>query len=275
MRQWFLSACVCVCVVGCSMTSGPPLETLQQIQGEIIRFDADGYVIRDGYGKELRVHAAPSARVDSNLSTGDTVLVHIAAPYQAKTRYAQAVYHFSDIGTVYGELTEKNRSSITVKDTAGDEVDLSLDQHSVGYGKPQPGDRIFVKTYQAPYEGEVQEFGDGTYIVRDITGREVRYERDETPQSPDPTARRRAIEHPALRHDRPYAREIYLYSDPLALQGTLLRRDDGLYAVTGSEDLPLILGQATRRDSQEQPGEKVFVVVSPLPIIQASSIEKL
>ncbi len=68
---------------------------------------------------------------------------------------------------------------------------------------------------------------------------------------------------------------IYLFSDPLTLQGTLLRRDDGLYAVSGAEDLALILGQATLRDSQEQPGEQVFVVVSPLPIIQASSIEKL
>ncbi len=116
MRQSFLAACVCVGVVGCSTPAGPPLDTLQQIQGEIIRFDADGYVIRDGYGKEMRVHATPTARVDGNLSAGDTVLVHVAAPYQPKTRYAQAVYHFTDLETVYGELTEKNRSSISVKD---------------------------------------------------------------------------------------------------------------------------------------------------------------
>jgi hypothetical protein len=275
MRQLFLAACLCVYLVGCSTTSGPPLDTVQQIQGEIIRFDADGYVIRDGYGKELRVHATPTARVDGNLSSGDAVLVHVAVPYQPNARYAQAVYHFSDVTTVYGELTEKDRSSIYVKDAAGDEVELSLDDHSVGYGQPQPGDRIFAKTYRAPYEGEVQEFGDGSYTVRDITGREVRYERNDKPDGPAPTGRRRTVERPGLRHDRPYARAIYLFSDPLTLQGRLLRRDDGLYAVTGSEDLALILGQATLRDSQEQPGDQVFVVVSPLPVIQASSIEKL
>jgi hypothetical protein len=276
MRQSFLAACVCVGVVGCSMPSGPPLSTLQKIQGEIIRFDADGYVIRDGYGKELRVHPTPTARVDGNLSPGDTVLIHVAAPYQPNARYAQAVYHFSDVATVYGELMEKNPSSIRVKDAAADgEVELSLDKYSVGYGRPQPGDRIFAKTYRAPYEGEVQEFGDGSYTVRDITGREVRYERGENPEEINPSKRRRAVERPLLRHDRPYARTIYLFSDPLTVQGTLVRRDDGLYAVTGSEDLALILGRATLRDAQEQPGEEVFVVLSPLPIIQASSIEKL
>jgi hypothetical protein len=275
MRQLLLATCVCIGVVGCSTPSGPPLDTLQQIEGEIIRFDADGYVIRDGYGKELRVHATSSARVDGNLSAGDRVRVHVAAPYQPNIRYGQAVYHFSDIATVYGELEAKNRSSIRVKDAAGGEVDLSLDQHSVGYGQPQPGDRIFVKTYRAPYEGEVQEFDDGGYTVRDISGREVRYERSDNPERPDSGKRPRAIERPVLRHDRPYARAIYLLTDPLALQGTLLRREDGLYTVTGSEELALILGQATLRDSQEQPGEKVFVVLSPLPIIQASSIEKL
>ncbi len=257
------------------MPSGPPLATVQQIQGEIIRFDADGYVIRDGYGKELRVHAMPSARVDGNLSPGDTVLVHVGAPYQPNSRYAQAVYHFSDPSTVHGELTKKMRSSIHVKDAAAGQVELSLDEHSVGYGQAQPGDRIFAKTYRAPYEGEVQEFGEGGYTVRDIGGREVRYERGDNPETAEPANRRRTVERAVLRHDRPYARVIYLFSDPLTVQGTLVRRDDGLYAVTGSEDLALILGQATLRDGREQAGEQVFVVVSPLPVIQASSIEKL
>jgi hypothetical protein len=244
-------------------------------QGEITGFDADGYVIKDGYGKELRIHPSPTARIDGNLSPGDTVLVHIAAPYRPNVRYAQAVYHFSDPMTVYGELAEKNRSSIRVKDAAGKQVELSLDQYSVGYGPPQPGDRIFAKTYSAPYEGEVQEFGDGSYTVRDITGREVRYERSDKAQREGSTMRRGDIERPVLRHDRPYARQIYLFSDPLTVQGTLLRRDNGFYSVTGSEDQDLILGRATRRDSREQPGDQVFVVISPLPVIQVSSIEKL
>jgi hypothetical protein len=83
-----------------------------------------------------------------------------------------------------------------------------------------------------------------------------------------------AVERPAMRHDAPYARSIYLLADPLSLQGTLLRRDDGFYAVTGSEDLSLIVGKATVRDTKVQPGEHVLVVVSNLPVIEASAIEK-
>jgi hypothetical protein len=82
-------------------------------------------------------------------------------------------------------------------------------------------------------------------------------------------------ERPAMRHDVSYARSIYLFTDPLSLQGTLLRRDDGLYAVSGTEELALIVGPATVQDPKVQPGEHVFVVVSALPVIEASSIEKL
>jgi hypothetical protein len=103
----------------------------------------------------------------------------------------------------------------------------------------------------------------------------VRYERGDKAEREDSIKRPRGIERPVLRHDRPYARQIYLFSDPLTVHGTLLRRDNGLYAVTGSEGQELILGRATRRDSREQPGDQVFVVISPLPVIQASSIEKL
>jgi hypothetical protein len=257
------------------MVPPPSFHELRQIEGEILLLDSDGYVIMDGYGRKFRVQAAPSARIDGNLSLGDVVLVRAAAPYAPNLRYAKAVHLFRDIETTYGELIAKDSASIRIKDPAGGETQLSLDDQSVGYGRPRPGDRIFVKTYRAPYEGEVQDFRDGAYIVRDIDGREVRYQPGADTDRPDSQDRRHPVERPAMRHDMPYARSIYLFTDPLSLQGTLRRRDDGLYAVTGSEDLALIIGQATVQDAKVQPGEQVFVVVSPLPVIEASAIEKL
>jgi hypothetical protein len=277
MRHFrMFTACACLGLVSCSTAPPPSFHELRQIEGEILLLDSDGYVITDGYGRKFRVQAAPSARVDGNLSLGDVVLVRVAAPYAPNLRYAKAVHLFRDIETTYGELIAKDSATIRIKDPVGRETQLSLDDQSVGYGRPRPGDRIFVKTYRAPYEGEVQDFQDGAYIIRDIDGREVRYQPGDDTDRPDSRDRRRhAVERPAMRHDRPYARVIYLFTDPLSLQGTLLRRDDGLYAVTGSEELALIIGQATVQDAKMQPGEQVFVVVSPLPVIEASAIEKL
>jgi len=276
MRHFsMLAVCACLGLVSCSMAPPPSIHELRQIEGEILLFDGDGYVIKDGYGRQFRVQATPSARVDGNLSVGDAVLVRMGKPHAPNLRYAKAVHLFRDIETTYGELIAKDSASIRIKDPAGRETQLSLDDQSVGYGRPRPGDRIFVKTYRAPYEGEVQEFRDGAYIVRDIGGREVRYQSGDDTGRPDSQDRRHAVERPAMRHDMPYARSIYLFTDPLSLQGTLLRRDDGLYAVTGSEDLALIIGQATVRDAKMEPGEHVFIVVSPLPVIEASAIEKL
>jgi hypothetical protein len=275
MRHFsMLAVCACVGLVSCSLGPPPSFHELRQIEGEIILLDSDGYVITDGYGRRFRVQAAPSARIDGNLSLGDVVLVRTAAPYAPNLRYARAVHLFRDIETTYGELIAKDSASMRIKDPAGRETQLSLDDQSVGYGRPRPGDRIFVKTYRAPYEGEVQDFQDGAYIVRDIDGREVRYQLGDATDRPDSQDRRQAVERPAMRHDMPYARSIYLLTDPLSLQGTLLRRDDGHYAVTGSEDLALIIGQATIRDAKVEPGEHVFVMISPLPVIEASAIEK-
>ena len=274
-RSSILVVSVLAGVLGCSTVPPPSLNGLQQIEGQIVRVDGDGYVIRDGHGRELRLQAIPSAHVDGNLTPGDAVMVRVGAPYRPNLRYVKAVHRFKDIETTYGEVVAKDSSRILVKDDRGREIALLLDEHSTGYGVAQRGDRIFAKTYRAPYEGEVQEFRDGAYIVRDINGREVRYEVRDAPQSPDPMERALPTERPAMRHDVPYARSLYLFTDPVSRQGTLLRREGGLYGVTGSEDLLLIIGQATVQDANVQPGEQVFIVVSPLPVIQASSIEKL
>ena len=276
MRHFsMLVVCACLGLVSCSMAPPPSIHELRQIEGEILLFDGDGYVIKDGYGRQFRVQATPSARVEGNLSVGDAVLVRIDKPHAPNLRYAKAVHLFNDMETTYGELVSKDSGSLRIKDPAGRETQLSLDEHSIGYGRAQPGDHIFVKTYQAPYEGEVQNFQDGGYIVRDINGRVVRYQLRDSTDTPDSQNKRHAVERPEMRHDVPYARSIYVLTDPLSLQGRLLRRDDGFYTVTGSEDLALIVGQATVRDAKVQPGEHVLVVVSPLPVIEASAIEKL
>lgn len=270
-----LALCACFGLVSCSMAPPPSIHELRQIEGEILLFDGDGYVVKDGYGRQFRVQAAPSARVDGNLSVGDAVLVRVGTPHTPNLRYAKAVHLFRDMETTYGELRAKDSSSLRIRDSAGRETQLSLDEQSVGYGRAQLGDHIFVKTFQAPYEGEVQGFQDDGYIVRDIDGRVVRYQLRDGTDRPDLVKGRHAVERPTMRHDVPYARSIYILTDPLSLQGKLLRRDDGFYAVTGSEDLALIVGRATIRDSKVQPGEHVLVVVSPLPVIEASAIEKL
>jgi hypothetical protein len=117
-RLSILALCVCSGLIGCSAMPPPSLNELQQIEGEIVHFDADGYVIKDGYGRKFRVQAAPSARVDGNLTAGDTVRIHIGAPYAQNVRYASAVHLFNDTETAYGEMIAKNRSSLVIKDQA-------------------------------------------------------------------------------------------------------------------------------------------------------------
>ena len=274
-RASIFVVCVCLTVLACSTTPAPSIHELRQIEGEILLFDDDGYVIKDGYGRQFRVQATSSARVDGNLSVGDAVLVRIGKPHMSNLRYAKAVHLFSDTETAYGELIAKDSGRLRIKDPAGREIQLLLDEQSVGYGRAQPGDPIFVKTYLAPYEGEIQDFQDGGYSVRDIDGRVVRYRLRDGTDRPDLLKGQHSAQRPGIRHDVPYARSIYVLTDPLSLQGNLLRRDDGFYAVTGAEDLALIIGHATVRDSKVQPGERVLIVVSRLPVIEASAIEKL
>ena len=181
-----------------STTVSPPLQTTQTIDGQVIRNEGDAYIIREPSGRQTRVYLDRNS-VSDPIVVGDPVVVQ----YDPATGYATSLRRTTTIlvppaglpqpQTIEGIVQRLEGSDYVIKDLSGKEVRLNVDRSTRLDGNITAGDRIVALTNPmvahgayvtnmyilgspGVIQGEIVRIDGNGYVIRDLTGREIRVE---------------------------------------------------------------------------------------------------
>jgi uncharacterized protein YdeI (BOF family) len=182
-----------------STTVSPPIQTTQTIDGQVIRNEGDAYIIREPSGRQTRVYLDRNS-VSDPIVVGDPVV----ARYDPATGYATSLRRTSTVlaptpaglpqpQTIEGVVQRLEGSDYVIKDLSGKEVRLNVDRSTRLDGNITAGDRIVALTNPmvahgayvtnmyilgspGVIQGEIVRIDGNGYVIRDLTGREIRVE---------------------------------------------------------------------------------------------------
>ena len=180
-----------------------PIISGQVIEGDVVRVDADSYVIRDLSGRDVRIYFEPGTMRD-NVTVGDHVIARFdrpSAPYATSITRRRADITPAPTAalprpqTIEGEVLRINSDSYVIRDLSGREVRLHVDKSTKLDGNLTPGDKVVARVVSPltdrPYartiyklnsgeavEGQVVAIDGNTYVVRDLNGVEHRVAAD-------------------------------------------------------------------------------------------------
>jgi uncharacterized protein YdeI (BOF family) len=115
------------------------------LQGEVIRIDGDGYVIRESGGRDMRLRVDNTTRFDRNITAGDKV-VAITNPMPSDAPYVTTMYRLDSPHIVQGEVVGTDRNEYVVRDLTGRDVRLQANSATVRNDQIRVGDRIIADT---------------------------------------------------------------------------------------------------------------------------------
>ena len=175
--------------------------TSQTVSGEVIRNEGDAYIIRESSGRQTRVYLDKNSLTDP-VVVGDPVVVR----YDPTTGYATSIRRTATSlaplplasvppqpQPIEGVVQRLEGTDYVVKDLSGKEVRLNVDRNTRVDGNITAGDRIVAVTNptasQGAYvnnmyilgspgviQGEILRIEGNSYVIRDLTGREIRVE---------------------------------------------------------------------------------------------------
>jgi uncharacterized protein YdeI (BOF family) len=122
----------------------------QTIEGEVLRFEGNSYIIKDISGKEVRLQVDKATKMDGNLTAGDKIVAQTAAMPSEAPPYVRSIYVLGSPQLIEGELVRIDGNTYMVRDTTGREMPLYVDAGTVREGLVRPGDRIVVLTSRLP-----------------------------------------------------------------------------------------------------------------------------
>ena len=131
-----------------SMYSMYKLGNPNVLQGEVVRIDGDGYVIRESGGRDMRLRVDNTTRFDRNITVGDKVLA-ITNPMPSDAPYVTTMYRLDSPHVVQGEVVWTDETLYVVKDFTGREVHLQTNSATVRNDDIRVGDRIIADTGQS------------------------------------------------------------------------------------------------------------------------------
>jgi uncharacterized protein YdeI (BOF family) len=244
--QFALAALLTVGLMGCA-TDSPPYSTTEPIkpvvqsqspiiEGQVVRNEGDAYVIRELSGRQTRVLLDRNT-VKDNIAVGDTVVARFDGP--PSSPYA---------------------TSITRRT-----------------GNPVPPSASILPRPQT-VEGVVQRQDGNDYVIKDISGREVRLHVDNTTRRDgNITAGDRVVAITnGMPSDAPYVTNVYRLGNPNVIQGEVIRIDGDGYIVrdlTG-RDVRLNTNSATVRNENISVGDRIIAFIGSSSTVHADSITK-
>jgi uncharacterized protein YdeI (BOF family) len=252
MSYFALAALLATGVVGCatdsprSISTAPTIATApiqpvvqsqpQFIEGQVVRNEGDAYVIREATGRETRVRLDRNTMSD-RIAVGDNVAVRFD-----------------------GAPSSPYATSITRRTT-----------------NPLPP---LVSTLPRPQtvEGVVQRQDGNDYVIKDLSGREVRLHADNTTRLDGNIAAgdRVVAVTSGMASDLPYATSVYRLGNPDVIQGDVVSTDANGYVVrdlTGRE-VRVNTNSATNRDSNIVAGDRIIAYTGRSSAVHADSIAK-
>ena len=175
--------------------------TVQTISGEVIRNEGDAYIIRDLSGRQTRVYLDRNSLTDP-VVVGDPVVVRYDPTSGYATSIRRAATSLAPLPlasapphpqTIEGVVQRLEGTDYVVKDLSGKEVRLNVDRSTRLDGNITAGDRIVAVTNptasQGAYvnnmyilgspgviQGEILRIEGNSYVIRDLTCRELRVE---------------------------------------------------------------------------------------------------
>ena len=115
------------------------------IQGEVVRVEGDGYVIRDSGGRDMRLRVDNTTRFDRNITGGDKVMA-ITNPMPSDAPYVTTMYRLDSPHLVQGEVVWTDENGYVVRDFTGRDIRLQSNSTTVRNDNIRVGDRIIADT---------------------------------------------------------------------------------------------------------------------------------
>lgn len=140
-------------MVSSPATETPALAVLprpQTIEGEVLRFEGNSYIIKDISGKEVRLQVDRTTKMDGNLTAGDKVIARTSAMPAEAPPYVRTIYVLGTPQAIEGELVRIDGHTYVLRDPTGKEMPLYVDVGTIREGTVKPGDRIVVLTSRLP-----------------------------------------------------------------------------------------------------------------------------
>lgn len=139
-------------VVGTSTTSSDAsmyslykLGNPNVLQGEVMRINGDGYVIRESNGRDMRLRVDNTTRFDRNITVGDKV-VAMTNPMPSDAPYVTTMHRLDSPHLVQGEVVRVDETGYLVRDLAGRDVRLQTTSATVRNDIIRVGDNIIADT---------------------------------------------------------------------------------------------------------------------------------
>jgi uncharacterized protein YdeI (BOF family) len=223
----------------------PPAPTVSQpawhtLEGQVIRNEGDAYVVRDASGQQRRIFVNRNSTIDP-VVVGDPVVVR----YVETTGFANSI----------------RRTTGVAVPSAGVIV------------PPAP-----ILPRPQTVEGTVQRIEGNDYVIKDLSGREMRLQVDRTTKlDGNITAGDRvvALTNPAAT-DASYVSNMYILGTPGVVQGEVVQINGDSYVVrepTGRE-VRLNTTPSTVRNGNVAVGDRVIAYLGPSSTAHAESITR-
>jgi len=118
------------------------------LQGEVVRIDGDGYVIRESGGRDMRLRVDNTTRFDRNITVGDKVMA-ITNPMPSDAPYVTIMYRLDSPYVVQGAVISTDENGYVVRDFTGRDVRLQANSATVQNDDIRVGDRIIADMGQS------------------------------------------------------------------------------------------------------------------------------
>lgn len=161
----------------------------QTVEGIVQQQDGNDYVIKENSGRDVRLHVDNTTRLDRNIRTGDRVVVVTSTMPSDTSMYS--MYKLGNPNVLQGKVVRIDGDGYVIRESGGRDMRLRVDNTTrfdrnitvgdkvVAITNPMPSDAPYVTTMyrlDSPHvvQGEVVWTGENEYVVRDLTGRDVR-----------------------------------------------------------------------------------------------------
>ena len=122
----------------------------QTVEGEVLRFEGNYYVVRDITGKQIRLYTDKTTKLDGNLSPGDKVVARTAAIPADAVPYAVSINKLGSPRMLEGRVVSINKGFYVIEDPDGKEVRVYADSGTNTDSALQVGDKVIAHTAQIP-----------------------------------------------------------------------------------------------------------------------------
>ncbi len=122
----------------------------QTLEGEVLRFEGNYYVVKDIAGKQVRLYTDTSTKIDGNLSPGDKIVARTAAMPAQAVPYATSINKVDNPRMLEGRVVSINQGYYVIEDGNGKEVRVYADSGTSTDGPLQIGDKVIAHTAQIP-----------------------------------------------------------------------------------------------------------------------------